>query len=371
MSSVAHGGRLRQAIARYGGSPDDWFDLSTAIAPWPYPLNAPPETVWQRLPEPDDGLEEAIIAYYGAAGLPIPGTQAALQWLPILLPHLRRIVVPHPSYGEYFQVWQAAGRTVVAVPLTETAIDEALTAADALLLGVPNNPTGHTWPLETLMRWHQRLVSQGGLLLVDEAFADAADVDAGRPSPLPAWAAQTPGVIVLRSLGKFFGLAGIRFGVLFAQDEMRARFAAALGPWAVSHPARWAAQLALSDRSWQQKQLAQLVMAFFALVEVLVCTGWLELPQTAASLPWGVAVDPLSTPPWSLTPYAITVPCSDPRAAAKALANARVLVRPFPDWGALRFGLAPVEQLAVLSERLTAARHGFPARRTVFEEVCP
>lgn len=353
MSGITHGGQLYQAIARFGGAPTDWIDLSTTIAPWPYPLPPPPRPVWQRLPEPDDGLAAAIRHYYGAEGLPIPGTQAALQWLPVLFPTVQRVVVPTPSYGEYRQVWRAAGRTVVEVPLVEAAIEAAIATADALMIGQPNNPTGHTWPDATIARWHARLAARGGLLVIDAAFADAAQVAAGTPSPLAAWARAQRGVLVLRSLGKFFGLAGVRLGVLFTEPAVTARFAEALGPWAVSHPARWAAQQALTDRAWQRRQVARLCLCWRRLNHLLVATGWLATPLPADA-------PAAETPPWGLTPYAITLPTSDPLAAATALAQNRVLVRPFPEAGAVRLGIPPPPRLSSLAKRLRAARPSTP-----------
>lgn len=339
---IPHGGRLRAAIARYGGAMDAWLDLSTAVAPWSYPLPPVPEAVWQRLPEPDDALPEAIAAYYGAEGLPIPGTQAVLQLLPLLASPQQRVVVPSPSYGEYGRTWALAGHTVSRVPLDAAAISEAVTHADVLLLGQPNNPTGHRWSVAQLQAWHAELAARGGMLLIDEAFADAADVAAGRPSPLPAWAARTPGVVVLRSLGKFFGLAGIRFGVAFAERKLLAQLAAHLGPWAVSHPARWAATLALSDRSWHLQQLVRLTGAYQALQAALEASGWHPPGKHVNDHP-------------GLAPYALLVPHPDPVAASDALARRLLLVRPFRNPPALRFGVVPLEALAELAARLAAA----------------
>ncbi len=76
---------MREAARRYDIPLADWLDLSTGIAPWPFPLPAIPEQAWTRLPESDDGLEAAACLYYGAERvLPLAGSQAAIQALPRL-----------------------------------------------------------------------------------------------------------------------------------------------------------------------------------------------------------------------------------------------------------------------------------------------
>ncbi len=334
---IPHGGRLREAIARYGGAPEQWHDLSTAIAPWPYPVPQVPPEVWQRLPESNDGLETAIERYYGAAGLAVPGTQAALQWLPHLLPTVARVLVPTPSYGEYARVWALAGRDVRTCPMTPRAIDTQLSVThphrriDALILAQPNNPTGTRWPEACLQRWHAMLAARGGWLILDEAFADAAEILAGQPSPWPARAVRTSGLVVLRSLGKFFGLAGLRFGVVFAPSSVSEALAECLGPWAVSHPARWAARLALSDRAWQRAQAQRWWAHYRRLRAVVRARGWR----------FGGAA-----------PYFVWCPRADAALWWEQLAERQILVRGFDQPAALRFGLGDDVALAALAAAL-------------------
>ena len=84
---LEHGGRLRAAARRHGIALADWLDLSTGINPRAYPVPPLPPTVWQRLPEADDGLESAAAAFYGnPLLLPVAGSQAAIQALPRLFP---------------------------------------------------------------------------------------------------------------------------------------------------------------------------------------------------------------------------------------------------------------------------------------------
>lgn len=293
---LEHGGRLGAAARRFGIPRADWLDLSTGIAPWPYPLPAVHAEVWQRLPEEDDGLEDAARNCYGARHLlALPGSQAAILALPQLFPP-GRIALPLPIYNEHPAAWQAAGHTLVAWEAP----------SDYAVLCNPNNPTGQRFSRAALLD----RARQVRLLVVDEAFIDA--------EPAESLAGCDEGnIVVLRSLGKFFGLAGARAGFAFAAPALRESLRAALGPWAVSHPARWAARLALADTVWQAAQRERLITASRRLAALLEAHG---LANTGTAL----------------FRYAPT-----PRAAAfcEALARRAILVRRFDHPPALRFGL--------------------------------
>lgn len=308
-----HGGRLHEAARRWGIPVSDWLDLSTGISPFAWPVPALPASVWQRLPDEDDGLEALCrhwLAVPGEAGcLPVPGSQAALQ----LLPRLRttcRVGVPLPGYREHALAWQREGHEVV--PLSVEQIDAALPDLDVLVCINPNNPTGHLYPTDTLLRWHQQLTAKGGWLVVDEAFLDASDGDS------LASRCGLQGLIVLRSLGKFFGLAGLRAGVMVGPVAVCEALADLLGPWALSHPARWVMAKAVKDRGWQQLQRERLRQARQRLNELLSKAGL--FPQGDSDL------------------FALCVH-DEAEAIREDLARQGILVRHFEQPGALRFGL--------------------------------
>lgn len=238
---LEHGGSLRAAAAAYDIPLADWLDLSTGINPTHYPLVSPPASLWHRLPEPDAGLLAAASAYYGSDQLlPVAGSQAAIQALPAVLA-ARRIGMLAPSYAEHAHAW----RQREVVWLAASAIDAAVDTLDALLLVQPNNPTGEHFARVQLLDWHQRLQHRGGTLIVDEAFIDTAPADSLAPL------AGQPALVVLRSLGKFFGLAGARVGFVLGPPGLRAALADQLGPWTLSAPAQDIARQALSDTAWQ------------------------------------------------------------------------------------------------------------------------
>ncbi len=248
---LEHGGRLRAASLRHGIALGDWLDLSTGIAPYGWALPSIPAAAWSRLPETDDGLEAAARDYYGVANLlPVAGSQAAIQALPRLLRNAR-VGIVSPAYAEHAAAWQREGHKLLA--LSEAAVNRALDRLDVLLLINPNNPSGRRFEREQLLVWHARLAERGGWLVVDEAFIDCTPEQSLAPH------SDLPGLIVLRSFGKFFGLAGIRLGFVLAQQALLDRLAELLGPWAVSGPSRAVATALLQDQAGQQAQRQRLL----------------------------------------------------------------------------------------------------------------
>lgn len=240
---LEHGGKVREAAARYGIPVEDWLDLSTGINPNGWPVPEAPPSCWSRLPEDDDGLEQAARDYYDTRHvLPVAGSQAAIQALPRLRTR-SRVAVLDPGYAEHACAWRRAGHAVMSTSVE--ALDQAVAKTDVLVLIHPNNPTGARFPVEQLLDWHARLAARGGWLIVDEAFMDVTPEHS-----LCAYSVR-PGLIVLRSLGKFFGLAGARVGFVCAQTSLLAQLHSLFGPWSVSTPARWIATTALTDRAWQ------------------------------------------------------------------------------------------------------------------------
>ncbi|KNH20824.1 threonine-phosphate decarboxylase [Pseudomonas syringae] len=243
---LEHGGRLRKAALEYGIAEADWLDLSSGLAPWPFPVPDIPLRAWARLPEADDGLEQAACDYYGAAQvLPVAGSQMAIQ----LLPRLRRAGkagVLSPCYAEHAEAWRRNGYIVREV--LESEVDFFLDSLDVLVVVNPNNPTGLSLTPARLLDWHARLAQRGGWLVVDEAFMD------NTPHLSLAPFANQIGLIVLRSFGKFFGLAGVRLGFVLAERKLLKLLAEQVGPWAVSGPTRVLGQACLTDTDGHTRQ---------------------------------------------------------------------------------------------------------------------
>jgi cobalamin biosynthetic protein CobC len=312
---LEHGGRVRCATIDYGIPHQAWLDLSTGINPHAWPVPTPPAEAWARLPEEEDGLEAAALEYYGAESLlPVAGSQAAIQALPYLR-HPCRVGLLDTSYAEHRLAWVRAGHQVVPL-VGQGEIEKRLSQLDVLLLVRPNNPTGDLYPLERLITWHDRLAARRGWLLVDEAFMDATP----EQSLLPH---ARPGLIVLRSLGKFFGLAGARVGFVNAQEDLLLRLAERLGPWSISGPARWVASAALRDKRWQMASRCRL-QAQGERLHQLLCNYGLKPDGGCALFQWVV------------TPQAT--------ALHESLARRAILTRLFTHPQSLRFGLPGREE---------------------------
>jgi len=266
----------------------DWLDLSTGVEPYHPDLPNITSDAWARLPEPDDGLDAAAQQYYGArAVLPVAGSQSAIQ----ALPRLRgpaRVGIVSPCYAEHAKAWRRAGHRVVE--LCEASVPRALDQLDVLLVVNPNNPIGVSLrehiefdivrvavqlnesilqiinfivgqrQAQTQVGVNQRLTAftqqvhalDGGWLVVDEAFMDCT------PEHSLAAHSHLPGLVVLRSFGKFFGLAGARLGFVLAHAGVLRALAELLGPWTVNGPTRQLGRQLLADQTGQQRQRERL-----------------------------------------------------------------------------------------------------------------
>ncbi|TXH50947.1 MAG: threonine-phosphate decarboxylase [Cellvibrionales bacterium] len=283
---LEHGGKLRAAVQQYHIPLEDWLDLSAALNPTPYPVGKIHYSTWQRLPEDDDALITIAARYYGNEQLlPIAGSQAAIQTLPFLFSAPLRVGILQTTYNEHAHAWRRAGHTLIA--LDEQEIDQHISQLDVLLLVNPNNPTSAIFSRAQLRQWHAQLTTNKGWLIVDEAFIDC------DPQHSLVQEAQQTGLIILRSLGKFFGLAGARVGFVFAEKNLLANLRETLGPWPISHPSRIAAQRALSDSTWQQQQREMLPQQSARLAQLLTENGlaptggcalfqWIQTPTAAA-----------------------------------------------------------------------------------------
>lgn len=303
---LGHGGRLGAARTAWPDAPTPWIDLSTGINPHPYPVPAFAPETWSRLPDPESlrALERVAAAAFGVEDPARVVAGAGSEALIRLLPHLlegRRIAISARTYGGHAEAWRAAGAEIVA---------PGDRSADLRVLVNPDNPTGRLLPPD------QVLDLADGALLVDEAFVD---VD---PSGSVASQAGTSGferLMVLRSFGKFYGLAGVRLGFLIAEPALAARVRQALGDWPVPGPTIAAGLAAYPDTAWATQTRLRLIEDTVQLDRLLRAAGF-EIAGGATLFRLARAADA-------------------PR-RFEALARAGILTRPFPwDETLIRFGL--------------------------------
>ncbi|MEQ1487486.1 MAG: threonine-phosphate decarboxylase CobD [Methylotenera sp.] len=257
---LEHGGNLNLAAKQYGIPRENWLDLSTGINPNGYPIPDIPASAWQRLPADDDELIEAACAYYGCKfAVPTAGSQAALQLLPTLRPACK-VAMLSPMYQEHTHAWQRHGHQV---HYFSNLTDQVLIDADVVLLCNPNNPSAKSFPPSELLSLHHKLSARNGWLIVDEAFIDAT------PEQSIATYSHLKGLFVLRSLGKFFGLAGARVGFLLGAEQVLMQAQNIIGPWSLTGPSRFVAQQALMDAVWQQQTRLALLASSARLAALL------------------------------------------------------------------------------------------------------
>lgn len=252
--NVVHGGDLAAAQAEFGALPVGWMDLSTGISPWGYPTEGLPPEVWQQLPGSHLALLQAASQYYQVPAhwvLPVPGSQYALSRIPQLIPK-GRVALPSIGYREHQNAWLPAGHRAVfyhSIEHLQQLVDRG--AVEHVVLINPNNPSAEKLNLAALEHLANQHANRG-LMLVDEAFADFE-----RGCGAAALMNKHENLWVLRSLGKFFGLAGLRLGFLLGNDgpfTLAQPLAQSLTPWGINHPAQWLGTRALLDTPWQTLQ---------------------------------------------------------------------------------------------------------------------
>ncbi|WP_108861386.1 threonine-phosphate decarboxylase CobD [Ruegeria sp. Alg231-54] len=247
-----HGGGLDGAIARFGGARDNWLDLSTGINPHPYPVSGLNPSDWAALP--DHGAFERLSAAArqfwsvpdGAAILPAPGASAVIARMPALA-ETGRVQITAPTYNEHAAAFSAQGWTV-----------QSNGPAEARVLVHPNNPDGRIWTVED---------ADAPLTVIDESFCDVC------PDASLIHLAEQPGVIVLKSFGKFWGLAGLRLGFAIGRPDLISKLNDLTGPWSVSGPALRIGERALRDTDWAKATRQQLAAATEQLDRIMTGKG--------------------------------------------------------------------------------------------------
>ncbi|MBM6551091.1 aminotransferase class I/II-fold pyridoxal phosphate-dependent enzyme [Marinomonas ostreistagni] len=255
-----HGGDLA-VWQRREQHADHWLDLSSACnrEPWPIPeeLLQSSAKLWYELPD-QFVLEQAATDYFGQAPLAIgAGTQQFIEILPALLLEKgalekvahKKVLVPAVGYQEHGYSWRKWGYEVSEYQDVSELLN---TDWDIAVVISPNNPSGQYLSLQESEQLKVLLESSERHLVLDEAFLDATPEQSWLNGPLPR------GCFVLRSVGKFFGLAGARVGFIFGDQSFQTAIQSLLGPWPVATPALHLVTKALQDTAWQAEALESL-----------------------------------------------------------------------------------------------------------------
>lgn len=332
---MIHGGQLHQVAKEYQISENKWLDLSTGIAPFSYPIPSLPLHVWQDLPTIPNSLVEAAKRYYQADYCwPLAGSQALIERLPelwnkkISLENCvadKHVYLPKVGYKEHQQAWFKAG---YQLHFYQKELPVKIIKNSAVVVINPNNPLTDTFSIKQLQQLQAHCTEQQGLLIIDEAFADIFEPEFSFVPYI-----SNSDVLVLRSFGKFFGLAGIRIGFVCSNQIWNALIQRVTGPWSVNGPALYIAEQALQDKQWHVRQKQQLQHQS-QIVKALLIKHFPGARVEANAL-------------------FITVFIENAVAVYQRLCNLALYVRLTDEKNALRFGLPNAKQLKELLKILT------------------
>jgi len=339
--AMIHGGQLSRVAKQFNISKEQWLDLSTGIAPFSYEIPNIPLKVWQDLPTIPNTLIEAAKTYYQAEYCwPVAGSQALIEKLPRLWNDIKGIgnktnsaqtkhaYLPKVGYKEHQQAWSKAG---YQLHFYQQKLPTDIQENSVVVVINPNNPLTDVFSIEQMLKLQNHCAQKQALLIIDEAFADIFE---------PAFS-FTPyilssDVLVLRSFGKFFGLAGIRIGFVCSNQEWNNLLQEESGPWAVNGPALFIAEQALKDTQWQLTQ-KQKLQKQSETMQVLL-KQYLPVIRIEANNLF------------------ITVFLDNASSVYQQLCQSAIYVRLTDESNALRFGIADSEQLRQLSLKLQQSR---------------
>jgi cobalamin biosynthetic protein CobC len=316
---TGHGDRIGIAGKLCPNAPQPWIDLSTAINPNPYPAPRASALARARLPDPQElwKLEVTAARAFGVTDpqcvLATSGSESVLRLLPHVLPAVTEAIIVWPTYSSHTESWQRLGVPISRIHCIERA---SPVPGSVITLVNPNSPDGSVTPREQLLEAHDKVAACDGFLVIDEAFADA---DPACSVADLAGSERCPRLLVLRSFGKFYGLAGVRLGFMIGAPALILRIRAALGEWPVAADAITAGLAAYTDQLWAERTRLRLRSATRKLNALLTQSGFTIVGGTSL---FRLAHSELAP------------------ARFKQLLNAGILTRPFDhDTRLLRFGL--------------------------------
>lgn len=271
--AILHGGQLSRVAEQFKIPKKKWLDLSTGIAPFSYSIPDIPMQAWQELPSISERLIEVAKNYYQAEYCwPVAGSQALIEKLPELWNEKKNLTnasnlsdinnraeakhayLPKVGYKEHQQAWFKAG---YQLHFYQQSLPDNIEKNSVVVVINPNNPLTDTFSIPQLQQLQKHCQQQQALLIIDEAFADILSPEFSFvPSLLTL--DQSADVVVLRSFGKFFGLAGVRIGFVCCTKQWCDIIQQSSGPWSVNGAALFIAEQALQDKKWQALQLIRL-----------------------------------------------------------------------------------------------------------------
>jgi cobalamin biosynthetic protein CobC len=345
--TLTHGGQLNEIAEFYQIPKEQWLDLSTGISPISYPIPEIPQNIWQQLPQINEGLLTAATNYYGTKNISVTsGSQAVIARLPSLyLQDTKKVAskievwLPKVGYKEHERAWRDAGFTIKHYQHLPTHTE--LKRHAIVVVINPNNPTGELHKQQVLKELLNTVEYLAGWLIIDEAFMDII-----RPTQSLMHLTANKHLFVLRSFGKFFGLAGIRIGFLSAHQCWLYKLEQLASPWEVNGPAQFIAEQALSNHTWQFAQLQKLMELSKNLEKLLTDTFLCAIDKNSAQSIKVVGCGLFKT---LVHPHAAEL--------YQSFCRQGLYVRLCDEKDALRFGIPDQRQSIILEKLLAEHRH--------------
>ena len=265
---MQHGGDIELAVKKYGGARENWIDLSTGINGASYPWQQNIGVELRNLPSNKllVNLEEAASTAYKVAEntetAAVSGAQQIINLLPICLKSYNSVAILGPTYNEYEKTFKNSGIKTQTVSQVS-----GLSSSDIAIIVNPNNPTGKVIADETL----DELSKKVRILIIDESFK----MFSSRRTQ------KFNNIIQINSLGKFFGLAGVRLGFVSGPSDFIKTVKAILGPWPVSTLAAEIGIVALNDKVWISEMEKKLVTESNTLYEACSSKNWELIGKTS------------------------------------------------------------------------------------------
>jgi cobyric acid synthase CobQ/L-threonine-O-3-phosphate decarboxylase len=253
-----HGGNVRKLALEAGRSPEELLDFSANINPlgppdWFRPLISSRLSSLVHYPDPDSSsLKASISDYFGIKKEDVlagNGSTEIIHSLPRALP-VRGALIPVPSYSDYVNASELAGKFVEKIFLKEqeafkldlSLLDGKISSDQLVFIGQPNNPTGLL--VDPVALRALALKHPSAFFVIDEAFFDfvenAESLIGNRP----------PNVIILRSLTKFYAVPGLRLGYAVAEPDVIQKIKKNMPLWSVNSLAQAVGEHALQDQAY-------------------------------------------------------------------------------------------------------------------------
>lgn len=288
-----HGGDIWGASKRAGLSPEKILDFSSSLNPFGLPKKAASaikDGLRYASPYPDPAsfsLRQALSVFHSIdPGQIVPGNGSTelIYALPRVL-RLKRALIAEPAFSEYRRSLELAGcRTESLVLREEDGFGFDLDRFSrkikkgygAVFVANPANPTGALLEKDTIIEAARLCKKAGAWLVVDEAF-----IDFREEGSVKSFAGKEKNLIVLRSMTKFYSMAGLRLGFLITGKGAAERFRKSMLPWSVNTLAACAAMGALKDSAYIRKTLGWLGPERVFLSNALSGLGLKVFPSSA------------------------------------------------------------------------------------------